>query len=82
MDRSFEQVRTEVLEWDPESQEKLVEEIRHHLAEKDEEYDSVRQRELTRRLESHRRGEGTYVTKEQMMDMAEKMISAAEQKRQ
>ncbi len=75
MDRSFEQVRTEVLEMDPESQRRLAEEI---LAEND----SARKQEIARRLEAHRRGEGTYVTKEQMMDMAEKMISAAERTRQ
>ena len=70
MDRSFEQVRTEVLEMDPESQRRLSEEIRHRLAEND----SVREQEIARRVDEHRRGEGTYVTKEQMMDMAEKMI--------
>jgi hypothetical protein len=75
MGRSFEQVRTEVLELDPESQRRLAEEI---LAEND----SARKQEIARRLEAHRRGEGTYVTKEQMMDMAEKMISAAERTRQ
>ncbi len=80
MDKSFEQVRTEVLELDTESQRKLAEEIKHHLAEIDDEY-SVSQRELSRRLDAHRRGEGTYVTKEHMMNMAEKMIVAAERKR-
>jgi hypothetical protein len=77
MDRSFEQVRTEVLELDDESQRRLVEEIEHRL----EENDSAWREEIARRLDEHRRGDGTYVSKEQMMDMAEKMISAAEQKR-
>ncbi len=75
MDRSFEQVRTEVLEMDAESQRRLAEEI---LAEND----SARKQEIARRLEAHRRGEGTYVTKAHMMDMAEKLIVAAERKRE
>ena len=81
MDRSFEQVRTEVLELDMESQRRLAEEIKHRLAENDE-MDSARKQEIARRVDEHRRGEGTYVTKAQMMDIAEKMISAAERKRQ
>jgi len=80
MDRSFEQIRTEVLELDRESQRKLAEEIEHTLAETDNEIESARNEEIARRLNAHPRGEGTYVTKEHMMEMAEKMISSAERK--
>ena len=81
MDRSFEQIRTEVLELDPESRRKLAEEIEHTLVEPDQANDSAWKKEMARRMEAHRRGEGTYVTREHMMDMAEKMIVAAERKK-
>lgn len=78
MDRSFEIIRSEVLEWDRESQRRLAQEIEEHLAESEE---AAWDEEISRRLDAHRRREGTYVTKEQMMDIAEKMIVAAERKK-
>ena len=82
MDRSFEEIRSEVLELDRESQRKLADEIEHTLAETDDEIDRAWKEEIARRMEAHRRREGTYVTKEQMMDTAEKMIVAAEREGQ
>jgi len=84
MDSSFEEIRSEVLELDRESQRRLIEEVERNLVHDDsnEEVETAWKQEIVRRLEAHRRGEGSYVTREQMMEMAEKMIAAAERKRQ
>jgi hypothetical protein len=77
MDRSFEQVRTEVLELDDESQRRLVEEIEHRLAENDESIYA----EAYRRLEAHRRGEGATMSAEESFVRGRAMIEEAKRKR-
>lgn len=80
MDRSYERIRAEVLELDLESQRKLADEIEVHLAESQTELDQAWDEEIRRRMEAHRRGEGTYSTREEMMARAEKRISDWERK--
>jgi putative addiction module component (TIGR02574 family) len=81
MDRTFNEIREEVLHLDQDSQRRLAEEIEGNIYGGQSDYDEEWAAELRRRVEQHRRGEGTYVTWEHMMDMAEKMISEAERKR-
>jgi putative addiction module component (TIGR02574 family) len=81
MDRTFKEIREEVLHLDQDSQRRLAEEIEENISGEQSEYDEEWTAELRRRVEQHRRGEGTYVTWEHMMDMAERMISEAERKR-
>jgi putative addiction module component (TIGR02574 family) len=81
MDRTFKEIREEVLHLDQDSQRRLAEEIEGNISGEQSEYDEEWTAELRRRVEQHRRGEGTYVTWEHMMDMAERMISEAERKR-
>ncbi len=76
MDRSFEQVRTEVLEMDPESQRRLADEIEHRLAENDESVYA----EAYRRLQAHRRGEGTTMSAEESLARGRAMIEEAKRK--
>lgn len=77
MDKSFEAIRAEVLELDPESQRKLADEIEENLVENQAEVDQAWDEEIRRRLERHNRGEGSYVTREESMAMAHTMIEAA-----
>ncbi|HZK75734.1 MAG TPA: hypothetical protein VFD13_02390 [Candidatus Kapabacteria bacterium] len=81
MDRTFEEIREEVLHLDQDSQRRLADEIDGNIPVEQSEYDEESTAELRRRMEQHRRGDGTYVTWEHMMDMAEKMIAEAERKR-
>jgi putative addiction module component (TIGR02574 family) len=81
MDRTFNEIREEVLHLDQDSQRRLAEEIEGNISGERSEYDEEWTAELRRRVEQHRRGKGTYVTWEHMMDMAEKMIVEAERKR-
>jgi putative addiction module component (TIGR02574 family) len=82
MDRTFEEIRSEVFHLDYDSQRRLASEIEENLTDIKSEYNEEWTAELHRRVEQHRRGEGTYVTWEHMMDMAEKMISKAERCRE
>ncbi len=82
MDRSFEQIRTEVLELDSESQRRLVEEVEEKLSETETVFDDQWRREIKRRLEQHRRGEGTYVTPEASIAKGRAIIEEAKRKQQ
>lgn len=46
----------------------------------DDEVEAAWEKEISRRLEAHRRGEGTYVSREEIMERAEKRIVEAERK--
>lgn len=78
MDRTFEDLRHEVLELDPASQRRLAEEIEEKLSES--EWDEDSKEEIRRRLEKHRRGEGTYMTAEESLAKGRAMIEAAKAK--
>ena len=77
MDRSFEVVRSEVLEWDRESQRRLADEIEQHLAERDETVYA----EAYRRLQAHRRGEGRAMSAEESFTRGRAMIEDAKRKK-
>ena len=81
MDRSFEQIRTEVLELDHDSQRRLVEAVEDKLSETETEFDEEWKREIKRRLDEHRRGEGSYVTAEESIANARKYIEDAKRAR-
>ncbi len=72
MDRHREQLREEVFELEPHEQALLAEEITEHLS-KDENM-KLWLEEAKRRLEEHRRGVGTTVSREEMMAKGRKMI--------
>ncbi len=78
MDRTFEDLRHEVLELDPDSQRKLADEIEEKLSES--EWTDDWKAEIGRRLEKHRRGEGTYMTAEESLAKGRAMIEAAKSK--
>jgi hypothetical protein len=77
MDRSFEEIRAEVLELDRESQRKLADEIEENLSEPDEEWRT----EIKRRLEEYQRGEGTSVTAEESIANARRKLEQAKRDR-
>jgi hypothetical protein len=79
MDRAREALRDEVFELDPHEQALLAEEITEHLS-KDENM-KLWVEEAKRRLEQHRRGEGTTVSREEMMAKGRKMIEEAKRAR-
>ncbi len=68
MDRTYEQLRAEVLELDRESQGKLVEEIEEQWS---AELDDEAYAEATQRMEAYRRGEATTVRAEESVARAE-----------
>ena len=78
MDRSFEEIRTEVLEWDRESQGKLVEEIEQQWS---AEIDEDAYAEAHRRMEAHRRGEGTTLSAEESLARGRRLIEEAKRTR-
>jgi hypothetical protein len=80
MDRHREALREEVFELDPYEQALLAEEITEHLS-KDENM-KLWLEEAKRRLEEHRRGEGTTVSREEMMAKGKKMIDEARRVKQ
>jgi hypothetical protein len=80
MDRAHETLRQEVFELDPHEQALLAEEIAVNLS-KDENM-KLWLEEAKRRLEEHRRGEGTTVSREEMMAKGRKMIEEAQRARQ
>jgi Putative addiction module component len=62
---------------DRESQRKLADEIEHTLAETEMEFDEEWKQEIERRLDQHRRGEGSYVTAEESIAKGRAMIEEA-----
>jgi hypothetical protein len=72
MDRSFEEIRTEVLELDRESQRKLADELEEKLSESD--WDEDWKKEVQRRLELHQSGKATYVSAEESLAKGRAMI--------
>jgi hypothetical protein len=77
MDRSFEEIRAEVLELDRESQRRLADEIEENLSEPDEEWRA----EIKRRLEEYQRGGGTSVTAEESIVNARRKLEQAKRDR-
>ncbi len=71
MDRTFEEIRSEVLELDRESQGKLVEEIEQQWT---SDIDEEAFAEAARRMEAYRRGEGTTVSAEESISRVRRMI--------
>ncbi len=77
MDRSYESLRAEVLQLDRDSQRRIADEIEDNLAGfevPDEVY-----AEAARRLEAHRRGEGTALTEEEFFARGKSLIEKAKQ---
>jgi putative addiction module component (TIGR02574 family) len=81
MDRSFEDLRHEVLELDLESQRKLADEIEENLAESQTEVDEAWRLEIKSRLDEYRRGEGTSLSREESMGQVRRMIEEAKRTR-
>lgn len=77
MDWTFEEIRGAAFELNRESQRRLANEIEENLSETQEEIDESWRQEIKRRIEKHRRGEATYVTREESMAMGRKMIEDA-----
>ncbi len=77
MDRSFEQIRTEVLELDLESRRLLAEEIEHTLVENETEFDEEWRREIKRRIEKIDCGEAAFVSEEEFFVRGHAMIEEA-----
>jgi broad-specificity NMP kinase len=71
MDRNYEELRTEVLELDRESQGKLVEEIEEQWT---AEIDNEAFEEAARRMEAYRRGEVTTVSAEESTARVRRII--------
>ena len=80
MDRAREALREEVFELDPHEQALLAEEIAENLS-KNENMQFWLE-EAKRRLEEHRLGEGTTVSREEMLAKGRKMIEEAKRARQ
>lgn len=81
MNRSFEQIRSEVLELDPESQRRLAEEIEEHLFESESEVDAAWKAEIKRRIDTIDRGEATLVSEEDFFARGRAMIEEAKRTR-
>jgi hypothetical protein len=79
MDRSFEQIRTEVLELDPESQRQLIDEVEVQLG--PYEPNNVDFEEAHERLQAFDRGEMSAITAEESMAAVRKLIADAKQNR-
>jgi hypothetical protein len=71
MDRNYEELRSEVLELDRESQSKLVEEIEEQWT---SEIDDDAFEEAAWRMEAYRRGEATTVSAEESTARVRRMI--------
>ncbi len=80
MDRSFEQIRTEVLELDHESQRRLVDEVEEKLAEFEPHHADFE--EAYQRLEAYRRGEMKSVSAEESIARSRRIIENAKRVRQ
>ena len=77
MDRTYEQVRTEALELSRSEQRSLVDEIEHNLAGRNGDVYA----EAYRRLQAHRRGEGTTISAEESIAKGRAMIAKAKRER-
>ena len=81
MDRTFEELRTEVLALDRDDKRTLADELEQNLAGSEIDNDaSYRQEwldEAKRRLDEYRRGEGTNLTREESMGRVRQMIAEA-----
>ncbi len=79
MDRTFEELRSEVLELDPENQRRLVEEVEERLAAVEPhqaDFDEAYQR-----LEAYRRGEMKSVSAEESIARSRRIIENAKRVR-
>jgi hypothetical protein len=79
MDRTFEQIRTEVLELDPESQRQLIDEVEVKLGPyvpNDADFE-----EAYERLQAFDRGEMSAISAEESMAAVRKLIADAKQNR-
>ena len=81
MDRSYDSLRDEVLQLDRDSQRRLADEIEDRLAEPHDEIDEAWSQEIKRRLDAHRRGEGSSVTAEESIANARKHLEEAKRAR-
>jgi hypothetical protein len=79
MDRSFEQIRTEVLELDPESQRQLIDEVEGKLG--PYEPNAADFEEAYERLQAFDRGEMSAISAEESMEAVRKLIADAKQNR-
>jgi putative addiction module component (TIGR02574 family) len=82
MDRTFEEIRSEVFHLDQDSQRRLVDEIEENLTDTTSGYNEEWTAELHRRVEQHRRGEGAYMTKEEFFARGRALIEDAKRKMQ
>ena len=78
MDRSFEEIRAEVLEMDRESQERLVEEIEQQWSDT---IDDEALAEAKRRLDEYKRGEGKSFTAEESIANVRRMLEEKKRER-
>ena len=76
MDRTYEDLRTEVFELDRESQRKLVEEIEEQWT---ADIDDEAFAEAARRMEAYRRGEATTVSAEESLGRVRRIIEEYKQ---
>ncbi len=81
MDRSFEQIRTEVLELDPESQRQLIDDVEARLGETEILFDDEWSIEIKRRLDEYDRGEGSSISAEESIANVRKYIEDAKRER-
>ena len=77
MDRTYEQVRTEVLELSRSDQRTLADEIEHNLSGRNADVYA----EAYRRLQAHRRGEGSTISPEESIAKGRAMIERAKRER-
>jgi hypothetical protein len=81
MDRTYDELRTEVLALNQTDQRNLADDIEHNLAGSEvDDYASYKQEwldEAKRRLDEYRRGEGTNLTREESMGRVRQMIAEA-----
>lgn len=74
MDRTFDEIREEVLHLDQESQRRLADEIEENLGESQTEVDDAWRLEIKQRMDEYRRGEGSSVTAEESIANARRQI--------
>ena len=79
MDRSFEQIRAEVMELDPESQRRLADEVEERLG--PYEPNDIDFEEAYERLQAYDRGEMTAISAEESMTSVRKLIADSKQSR-
>ena len=81
MDRSFEQIRTEVLELDHDRQRQLIDEVEARLVETEMSFESEWSIEIKRRLDEYDRGDGSSISAEESIANARKYIEEAKRAR-